>query len=194
MKKHILRIALAIGLLALPAASFATPPGQWFVSGQIGQSKLQGSLASNENATGSALDVGYRWNVDPEVQVGVEAGYAHIGSFKDQSDYMGGYAVRGKLQGAMAGANAKFNFTPDWYLLLEGGLFSANQKVHVSGYGIGYADYNHTKISWYSGVGFGYDFNNNVGLGLNYNYYKDDDHNNYDLSSSMISMRLEVRF
>lgn len=193
MNKKIIALSLIAAVAAVPAVSFAAPPGNGFISGQIGQSTLQGMSASNDTATGSALMGGYRWDINPQFQLGVEGGYANIGKF---SDSYNGTNVDGKLDGWLVGATGKLNFTPNWYMSFEGGYFDAHQKASGSSFvGNSLVSYSqtHTKGSWYSGVGFGYDFTNNVGLGLNYNYFADKD-GQLDLSSNMVSVRMEVRF
>jgi opacity protein-like surface antigen len=193
MNKKILALSLIAAAAAVPAASFAAPPGNAFISGQIGQSTLQGMSASNDTATGSAFMGGYRWDINPQFQLGAEAGYANIGKFSD-SYY--GTNVDAKLDGWLVGATGKLNFTPNWFMSFEGGYFGARQRASGSTFVAGNlvsASQSHTKGSWYTGVGFGYDFSNNVGLGLNYNYFADKD-GQLDLSSNMVSLRMEVRF
>lgn len=194
MNKKMLALSLIAAFAAAPAVSLAaTPPGNWFISGQVGQSRLQGMSASNDTATGSAFMAGYRWDITPQFQLGAEGGYANIGKFSD-SYY--GTNVDGKLQGYLVGATGKLNFTPNWYMSFEGGYFDAKQKTSgttfIGNTLVSYSD-SHTKGSWYSGIGFGYDFSNNVSLGMNYNYFGDKD-GPIDLSSDMLSLRMEVRF
>jgi opacity protein-like surface antigen len=194
MNRKILALSLITACMAMPAVSMAANGyGQGFISGQIGQSRLQGMSASNDTATGSALIGGYRWNMGPQFQFGIEGGYANIGKFSD-SYY--GTNVDGKLEGYLVGATGKLNFTPNWYMSFEGGYFDAKQKASgttfVGGSPVYYSQ-SHTKGSWYSGIGFGYDFSNNVSLGMNYNYFGDND-NQLDLSSDMVALRMEVRF
>ncbi len=193
MNRKILALSLVTAFAAIPAVSFAAPPGNGFISGQIGQSTLEGMTASNDTATGSALIGGYRWNVAPQFQFGVEGGYANIGKYSD-SYY--GTNVSGKLDGWLVGATGKVNFTPNWYLSFEGGYFDARQKINGTTFVgpnlVGYSQ-SHSKGSWYSGIGVGYDFSNNVGLGLNYNRFEDKD-GQFDLSSNMLAVRMEVRF
>ncbi len=195
MNRKILALSLTAALAAAPVACFAAQPGNGFISGQIGQSRLQGMSASNDTATGSAIIAGYRWDLSPTFQLGAEAGYTNIGKFSDSSSFS--TTANGKLDGWLAGVTGKLNFTPNWYMSFEGGYFDARQKVSGTTLipidtRVQYST-NHTKSSWYSGIGFGYDFTNNVGLGLNYNYFADKD-SQFDLSSNMVSVRMEVRF
>jgi opacity protein-like surface antigen len=194
MNKNMLALALiAVGATA-PAISMAAQPGDGaFVSVQAGQSRLQGMSASNDTDTGYGMDVGYRWAVSPMAQVGFEVGYLNQGTFAD--NYLGS-RVTAKVSGAKAGVNAKFNFTPNWFLMVQGGYFNAHNKVGVQSGGLSYSD-SKTKGTWYSGVGFGYDFANNTSLSLNYNYMDDkynDQGTHLDLSSNQVAVRFEARF
>lgn len=199
MNKKMLALSTTAAMAAMPAICMAATPGNWFVSGQVGQSRLQGMTANNDTATGSAVMAGYRWDMNPQFQLGAEVGYANIGKFSDSTTGIDTIStVDGKLDGYLAGVTGKLNFTPNWYMSFEGGYFDARQKINASLTILpmttsSYSTSNHTKGSFYSGIGFGYDFGNNVGLGLDYNYFADKD-SQYDLSSSMLSLRLEVRF
>jgi len=193
MNKKMLALSMTAALAAVPAISMAATPGNWFISGQVGESNLQGMSATNDTATGSAFMAGYRWDLNPMFQLGAEIGYANTGTYKDT--YYGTTADA-KLEGFLAGVTGKVNFTPNWYMNFEGGYFNAKQTTSGSTV-VGNTFYsygaNHTKGSFYSGIGFGYDFDNNIGLGLNYNYFEDKD-GPIDLSSGMTTLRLEVRF
>ncbi len=185
---------LLAAFLALPCVAMAASPyGEGFISGQIGQSTLQGMTASQDTATGSALMGGYRWNINPMFQLGAEVGYANIGTYRDS---YGGTSATAKLEGYLAGVTGKVNLDPNWYLSFEGGYFGAKQSTRGSTF-VGPNLYaygqNHTKGSWYSGIGFGYDFNRTYGIGVNYNYFADND-GQVDLGSNMVSVRMEVRF
>jgi OOP family OmpA-OmpF porin len=127
MNKKMLALSMVAALAAIPAASMAAPPdGNWFISGQVGESQLQGMSATNDTATGSAFMAGYRWNINPMFQLGAEAGYANTGTFKDTYN---GTTANAKLEGMLAGVTGKVNFTPNWYLNFEGGFFNAKQTT-----------------------------------------------------------------
>ncbi|KGI78484.1 porin family protein [Oleiagrimonas soli] len=194
MNKKILALALIASCAAIPAVSMAAQPGDGaFISVQAGQSRLQGMSATNDTDTGYGLDVGYRWALSPMAQVGFEVGYLNQGTFTD--DYFGS-RVNAKVHGAKAGVNAKFNFTPNWFVMVQGGYFDARNKISVDSGNLSYSD-NKSKGTWYSGVGFGYDFSNNTSLSLNYNYIDDkynDQGTHLDLSSDQVAVRFEARF
>ncbi|MDA3914790.1 outer membrane beta-barrel protein [Oleiagrimonas sp.] len=195
MNKTILSTALVASLMALPAASFAGETGSWFIGAQTGQSKLLQMTASHGTDTGYAISGGYRWIVNPAIDVGAEVGYANLGSFSD-GFYSPGYATPGKVtakvKGAFAGANMRFFFNRNWYVLAQTGYFNAHSKINTR-LGTYYDSMKTTKSSWYSGIGVGYRFDNNTSLGFVFNHF-DDRTGQYDLASSLASVRLEVEF
>ena len=197
MNKKILALSL-VAAFAMPAMAMAansTP--HWFVNGQIGQSKLRGMTASNDTSTGTDFNVGYRWDVGPTIQLGVEAGYADLGKYSDSSYNTN---VQGKLSGNTIGITSRFLFGSHWYMNLDGGYFAAKQQI--DGNGLLFTGYNtyaynyhssHTKGSSYVTLGFGYDFNRNVSLGVNVSNFDDKD-SQFDLTSGLYGVSPEVRF
>ena len=196
MNKNMLALSLTAALAAVPAIGMAAQPGNWFISGQVGESKLQGLAAANDTATGSAFMAGYRWDLNPMFQLGGEVGYVNTGTYKDRVAGPPVTTADAKLDGFLAGVTGKVNFTPNWYLDFEGGFFNAKQTTSGTTWSIDTSSsygQSHTKGSFYSGIGVGYDFSQNIGLGLHYNYFEDKD-GQVDLSSYMTTLRLEVRF
>lgn len=198
MTKKILALSLIAAFAAAPAVSLAAQPaGDFFINGQVGQSYLRGMTASNDTATGSSFNAGYRWNINPTLQFGVEAGYANTGTYSDSA-----YAttVKGQLEGTTIGVTSRFLFGNNWYMNLDGGYFSAKQKVSGSGsvytvFGsvpFSYSE-SHTMGSYYVSMGFGYNFNKHVSLGVNASEYGDKD-SQFDLTSNLYGVDLEVRF
>lgn len=199
MRNTLLATALAAtALFALPAAHAADSSGM-FINGNVGQSSLN-NAGYDDNDTGYAANIGYRWAVAPNVLLGVEGGYTDLGSISPIS----GYAPVGnaKISGWNVGANAHFNLTDNWYLSGRAGLFRSDLRggyinsvtPDLNGnpvYGITRVDDNSTK--WYAGAGFGYDFNNNVSVGLNYDYYKVNK-NGFSANPDLISVNAEYRF
>lgn len=198
MNKKMLTLSMVAALAAVPAVSMAAQPygydaGNWFLSGQVGQSRLQSTIANQNTATSSALMAGYRWNLNPMFQFGPEIGYATSGTFKDSFQ---GTTAKAKVDGFLAGVSGKVNFTPNWFMSFEGGYFEAKQTTSGTTYVntslVSYSQ-NHTMGSFYTGIGVGYDFSPNMSLGLNYNNFQDKD-NQVDLTSNVTALRLEVRF
>lgn len=200
MNKKMLALPLMAILFAIPAVSMAqsygggyNDYGSWFLSGQVGESRLQSTIASQNTATSSALMAGYRWNLNPMFQFGGEVGYATTGTFKDS---INGTTAKAKADGFLAGVTGKLNFTPNWYFSFEGGYFDAKQTTSGTTYvGTTLVSYgqHHTMGSFYTGVGIGYDFNQNMSLGLNYDNFQDND-NQVNLTSNVTALRFEVRF
>src|SRR3569623_958113 len=79
MRSTVIAIALAAaGLAILPAVSRADDAsgtnGGFFVNGNIGRSNLDKG-PYDDNDTGYAGNIGYRWALNPNVALGVEGGY-----------------------------------------------------------------------------------------------------------------------
>ena len=192
MKNTLIAIALSTaGLTAIPLTSHAADTSGFFINGNIGQSNVSKGLYDDDD-TGFAGNVGYRWAVTPSVLLGVEGGYTDLGKFSTKNSFNGLGVPDLKLKGWNLGVNGHFNITDNWYVSGRTGFFSADVKgdtleggqlVHVDD----------TADKWYAGAGFGYDFNNNLSVGLNYDYYKADK-NNLDLSADMVSVSAEYRF
>lgn len=199
MKNTILAIALAAaGLAAIPAAHAADTSG-FFINGNAGRSSLSDG-AYNDNDTGFAGNIGYRWALTPSVLLGLEGGYTDLGSVTPTN----GNAALGKaeIKGWNAGANAHVNVTDNWYVSGRAGLFRANLKGGYFGTGVldaaGAISYPVVRVDdnsnkWYAGAGFGYDFNPNLSLGLNYDHYKADS-SGLNFSPDLVSVSAEYRF
>lgn len=189
MKNMLIATALAAAsFLALPIAHADNSSG-FFINGNVGQSTLD-RHGYDDNDTGFGVHAGYRWALAPNFLLGVEGGYADLGSFDATS--ANGALGRAELKGWNVGANAHLNVTDHWYLSgragwfrgdLRGGFFSGTTPVHVDD----------TSNQWYAGVGFGYDFSNNVSVGLNYDYYKAD-RTGLSLDPNLVSVSAELRF
>ncbi|GAA0718714.1 porin family protein [Dokdonella soli] len=192
MKNAVLAIALATaGLIALPAAHAADNSG-FFVNGNIGQSNLSKG-AYDDNDTGYAANVGYRWAVAPNLLLGVEGGYADLGSVSPKSAFNGAGLGDASIKGWTLGANGHFNVTDNWYVSGRAGFFRADLKggyLGAAGLPVRVDD---SSNKWYAGAGFGYDFSNNLSVGLNYDYYKADK-NGVSFNPDLVSVSAEYRF
>lgn len=176
MRNTLLATALAAaGLFALSSAHAAE--SGMFINGNIGQSNLNKG-AYNDSDTGYAANIGYRWAVAPNTLIGIEGGYADLGSISPKS----GNSALGNadITGWNIGANGHFNLTDNWYLSGRAGLFRGNVQAGITGTIVN-PDGSSTVVplrtdstdnKWYAGAGFGYDFNTNFSVGLNYDYYK----------------------
>jgi OOP family OmpA-OmpF porin/outer membrane immunogenic protein len=195
MKSTLLAIALtSAGFMALPAAQAADNSG-FFINGNIGQSNLSKGIYDG-NDTGYGANIGYRWAVAPSFLLGVEGGYADLGSFAPRSF---SNISNASLKGWNAGINAHWNLTNNWYLSGRTGYFRGNLKgSYVTAFDPTTNIYvvssvNGNNNNWYTGAGFGYDFNNNLSVGLNYDYYKSSK-SGLNLSPSLVSVSAEYRF
>jgi opacity protein-like surface antigen len=183
MQRHLPKIAAAA--LCLAAAPAFAADGNFFVSGNIGQSDYHapnssylshyGSIKSDTHDTAGALRFGYRWN--NVVNYGVEAGYVDLGELTTTSNwnYGGSDRVRTKVRGWLLGGNVSYNFTPDWYISARAGLFRAhadvNAKASFMGSSMEWHTYNATKTGEYAGLGVGYNITQALSVGLNYDYH-----------------------
>ncbi len=185
-------VVAAAGLAGFPALSQAQNTSGWFINGSVGQSSLDKGIYDDDD-TGFAANFGYRWAVDPAVLIGVEGGYADLGSFAPRSGYVGLPIGKAEVKGWNLGVNGHFNVSDNWYLSGRAGYF----RPDVRGYRVNAAneatrvDDNASK--WYAGIGFGYDFNSNVSVGLNYDYYKADV-KGLDFDPHLVSISAEYRF
>lgn len=193
MKSTVLAIALAsVGFAALPVASHAANNSGFFINGNIGQSNLDKG-AYDDDDTAYAANFGYRWAVAPNVLLGVEGGYTHLGSFDTKSRFDGVGLGKADVKGWNLGVNGHFNVTDNWYVSGRAGFFRADiEGSYLDGAGVPVrVDDNANK--WYAGAGFGYDFSNNFSVGLNYDYYKVEKAG-LKLDPDMISVSGEYRF
>jgi len=197
MRNTVFAIALATaGLAAAPAISLAAdangPGGGFFVNGNIGDSNLS-TGAYDDDDTGYAANIGYRWALSPYVALGIEGGYTDLGKFGTKSSFNGLGLGQASVKGWTAGVNGHFNLTPQWYLSGRAGFFGADIKggyLDASANPV-YVDDSSSK--YYAGAGVGYDFSNNFSIGVNYDYYKADTAG-LKLDPSMFSVSAELRF
>ncbi|MEO7072074.1 MAG: porin family protein [Rhodanobacter sp.] len=192
-------LALALSTAGALAASGAMaqnapmPNGGWFLNGNVGQTSISHGNYDDQ-ATGYAVNGGYRWALSPSAAVGVELGYNDLGNIRAKNIFNSDPVVRdskSELHGWTAGVNGHFNLTPNWYVSGRTGIYgwkghglSNNENPVRTGL---------DDTSWYAGAGVGYDFSNNVSVGLNYDYY-DAKKQQVNLSTDMVSVSAEYRF
>lgn len=195
MKNMLFATALASAVLALPAAHAADNSG-FFVNGNIGQSNFD-KRGYDDNDTAYGVNAGYRWALAPNFLLGVEGGYADLGSFDPKHSVTG--IGKAELKGWNAGVNAHWNLTDNWYLSGRAGYFRGDLKGgYVTAYDPTTSVYTVSRIDdnsnkWYAGAGFGYDFSNNVSVGLNYDYYKASK-GGLEVNPGVVSVSAEYRF
>jgi OOP family OmpA-OmpF porin/outer membrane immunogenic protein len=190
MKNTLIAMALAAaGFVAVPAAHAADTSG-FFINGNVGQSNVSEKYYDDDD-TGFAGNIGYRWAVAPSVLLGIEGGYTDLGKFSPKNNVLG--LGDAELKGWTLGVNGHFNITENWYVSGRGGWFNGDIKgdyLNIDGDVVRVDD---TSNKWYAGAGFGYDFSNNFSVGVNYDYYQADK-NHLDLNSDLISVSAEYRF
>jgi OOP family OmpA-OmpF porin/outer membrane immunogenic protein len=196
MKNTLLALALAsAGAIAAPAISHAADAtnGGFFVNGNVGQTSVDKGVY-NDNDTGYAGNIGYRWAFSPAVALGVEGGYTKLGEFDPKASFTIPGLRRAEVEGWTAGVNGHFNFSPNWYVSGRAGLFRGDIKGSVVSDTPGTALYvDETSNKYYAGAGFGYDFSNNLSVGLNYDYYKVNK-DGLDFNPDLVSVSAEYRF
>ncbi|MBE1159011.1 outer membrane protein [Dyella acidiphila] len=174
MKKTLFAIALAaVGLAAVPAAFAQTasaPTAQqgWYVGAEAGYGQVNKGPYDSQGSYIGGVKGGYRFAINPETSVGVEAGYEYLG-FIDAKGANDVSSLRGRLHGPTLGANLRWNFNPSWYAEVRAGAFYAQGQGLTNTYATGYDRFE--RVRPYAGVGVGYNINQNFSLGLNYNYY-----------------------
>lgn len=200
MRKTSLAATLAAALFALPAAH-AQQAGGFFINASLGQSRLD-QHAYDASDTGFGANLGYRWALGPQLLLGVEAGYADLGSFAPRAGFPQVPYRKAAVDGWSLGVNAHANLTENWYVAARTGWFRADMqgsRIVAQDTTFGGASVlvtnsaSGTSNQWYAGVGFGYDFSNHVSVGLNYDHYRSD-RMRVSIDPSLVSVSAEYRF
>src|SRR6185437_1521571 len=98
----------------------------FFVNGNAGHSYF-GSGQNKGSDTGYQIDGGYRWALAPGFALGPEVGYNDLGNVRVKNVFNSNPVVaqgKSSLHGWTVGANAKYNFTPNWYVSARTGLYA----------------------------------------------------------------------
>ncbi|WP_243049991.1 outer membrane beta-barrel protein [Dyella sp. RRB7] len=205
MKKTIIALALATaGFVAVPAAfaqDAANPTAQqgWYVGANAGYGQIDKGPYDNGSFAGG-LKGGYRFAINPSTSLGAEVGYVYLGRADARGAYTQNYANytgsngQSKLQGATAGLNLRYNFSPRWYGEVRGGAFFAkgsgltNDRFNPQS-----VNFNSTR--YYAGVGAGYNITNNISVGLNWDYYDGSQSSkNISMPTNLYTVSAEYRF
>lgn len=205
MKNTILALALATAGLAVVPAAFAQDAAQgnaqqgWYVGANAGYAQTQKGPYDNGNFAGGVKG-GYRFALNPDTSLGAEVGYVYLGRADARGQYTQNYANyngdngKSKLQGATAGLNLRYSFSPSWYGEVRGGAFFAkgsgltNDKTNPE-----MVNFNSTR--YYAGLGAGYNINKNISVGLNWDYYDGSQSDkNIHLPTNLYSVSAEYRF
>ena len=188
--------AIAVFAAAPVFAQDANPPSTdsgFFINGNVGPSNLKHGI-NRGNDTGYAVNGGYRWALSPNFAIGPEVGYNDLGNVRIKNVFNSNPVLapgKASLHGWTVGANAHYDFTPNWYLSARGGLYAWNG--HGLSNDIDPVDTHRNSDGWYGGVGIGYDFSRNFGIGVGYDYYHASK-GNLNLTTDMVSAQAEYRF
>lgn len=198
MRNTAIVLAIAAAFAAAPVfaqdTTYATGADSgFFVNGNVGHSYF-GSGRNDGSDTGYQISGGYRWALGNGFALGPEVGYNDLGNIRLKNVFNSNPVVapgKASLHGWTVGANAKYNFDPNWYVSARTGLYGWNGsglnrdiapiRVHRDGDG------------YYGGVGVGYDFSRKFGVGIGYDYYRAKKHD-INLSTGLLSAQAEVRF
>ena len=178
---------------AQDATNTAGADSGFFVNGNTGHSYF-GSGQNSGSDTGYQLDGGYRWALANGFALGPEIGYNDLGNIRAKNVFNSNPVVapgKSSLHGWTAGANAKYNFTPNWYVSARTGLYAWNG--HGMTRDITPVSTGRSGDGYYGGVGVGYDFSRRFGVGVGYDYYRAKK-NDINLSTGLLSAQAEVRF
>jgi len=200
MKNTMLALAFAAaGLVAVPAA-FAQDASQnaqqgWYVGANAGYGQIKKGPYDNGDFAGGVKG-GYRFALNPELSLGVEAGYVYLGRADARGLYTQNYGgdAKSKLQGATAGLDLRYSFSPKWYGEVRGGAFFAK------GEGLTNDKFNPQSVrfnstNYYAGAGVGYNITPQWSVGLNYDYYQaSDSDKNIHLPTNLYTVSAEYRF
>ena len=155
---------LVLSLLALSGLSSiaAAADDNWFVRGEVGQSRLSvNGFSGSNNDTSLGVRGGYYFTPN----FAVEGAYTNYGTPIDD-----GMVNTIKLDAWALGVVAKKDFGPNnTGFFIDGRLGLSFNKTKASSQGQSVSD---NSTDGYVGVGLGWDFNRNFGLGLNYDYTK----------------------
>lgn len=178
-----LAAALAVALLAAPAASFAGEADSgFFLNANAGISLTRDSLGSDvrvidRDDSAFGFRAGYRWgNV---VNYGADVGYVYLGDFSLRMTDGSSRADFGqKAQGLTVGGNLLYDFNgSNWFVGTRGGWFKARNELVASTRNAAQSKDSKLKYDndggWYAGASVGYKVGDNIRFGLAY-----DDYNN----------------
>ncbi|RDS82640.1 outer membrane beta-barrel protein [Dyella psychrodurans] len=199
MKKTLFAVALATaGLVAIPAAFAQDASTQqlaqqgWYVSGEAGYGQVnKGPYDSNGDVVGGVKG-GYRFALNPNISLGVEAGYEYLGRV-DARGASGNSSLRSKLYGPTLGTSLRYNFTPKWYGEVRAGAFFAEGQGLTDSANPSYQRFDRTR--YYAGAGVGYNITQNWSVGVNYNYYDGSGRRGgAQLDTNAVTVAAEYRF
>jgi len=204
MKKTLFAIALATASFAAVPAVFAQDATQnaqqgWYVGANAGYGQVDRGPYDNGGGAGG-IKGGYRFAINPDTSLGAEVGYQFLGRASAQGSYTNNFAgyngnnAKSKLQGATAGLDLRYSFSPNWYGEVRGGAFFAK--------GQGLTDdrtnpqaVRFDSTRYYAGAGVGYNITQQWSVGLNYDYFDGSQSDkNIHLPTNLYSLSAEFRF
>ncbi|GMV29647.1 MAG: hypothetical protein AMXMBFR59_17720 [Rhodanobacteraceae bacterium] len=176
--------------LALSSAAFADEGA--FVSANIGSPSFSADAGipdGLESGTSRRVSGGYRWGV-----LGIEAGYADVGSTSELSTTGSGVLLAQELDlsGWTLGLQGRFRLADRWHLLARGGMFRWNYDVAIR-LGEGRGRFEDSGAGWYTGVGVAFDVSPKFSLTLDADRYETGG-DGEGLAANVFSAGAEFRF
>ena len=183
----------AVSVPALAQNTGDTDNSGFFINGNAGHSQVISGPNSGSD-TGYAINGGYRWSLTPNFSLGPEIGYNDLGNVQIKNVFNSQPVVandKSSLHGWTAGANAHYNFTPNWYVSGRAGLYAwRGQGLNNDPFPV---DEHRSDNGYYGGAGVGYDFSHHFGVGVAYDYYHANK-SDLNLSTNLWSVNAEYRF
>lgn len=193
MYKKPAALALLVAAACAGTSAQAKDVTGWFINGGGGSAHYH---ATYEGLTGRESDTGFQFNGGWRSQfIGVEAGYADLGSVSENDGIGDSARLSGK--GWTVGFNGHFNPTDHWYISARAGLFM--WTLHGSATladGLGGTDFYSASqhgTNGYAGVGTGVDINRHFSIGVDADYYQIKKQG-YDIGTRVYSVNFEYRF
>lgn len=173
-----LPLALLVSAMAAVPAQ-ADPNDNGFIGVKAGTAywSLDDNYSDTETAFSYGLQGGYRWGINENNSIGIEAGYIDFGSISDSTP-----TISADLEGhaITLGANYQLLFGGDhtWYFEARTGYLQwsgeVSGTVHSSYFGDVSASESDDGNGWYAGAGVGRFFTPHFGVSLNYDFHSAD--------------------
>ncbi|MGH8111705.1 MAG: outer membrane beta-barrel protein [Rhodanobacteraceae bacterium] len=189
MKKTVLSIALGLATAVVASAAFAqSSQAGWFVDANAGSAQWNmGQTRTNEFSY--SIDGGYLWKLGSGSSLGPEIGYTDFGT---PNAPFGTASLNAKA--VTLGANYRFTFTNNNYLLARAGFMRARISAEPDSFVVFPGETTRRANGWYGGVGIGHNFSKSLAVDVTYNYYRLSRINGERTHFAVPSAGLEFRF
>lgn len=189
MKKTVLSIALGLATAVATSAAFAQgSQAGWFVDANAGSAQWNmGQPRTNEFSY--SIHGGYLWDLGHGSSLGPEIGYTDFGT---PSAPLGAASLSAKA--VTLGANYRFTFTDNNYLLARAGFMRARISAEPDSF-VAFPGATTRRVNgFYGGIGIGHSFSKSLAVDVTYNYYRLSRINGERPHFAVPSAGLEFRF